>query len=97
MFVEDGTTLGLNKVIAFSPQGADRDYIQKSNIKSIGGIFSASPGATYKYPILTRVTINMIDGSSFDFEAQDVQNQITWNTGTQTGLNQALSDLNGWL
>ena len=92
MFIDDGVTVGAADVIIIGQNATDVDYIAKSQIVKFTGVFSAVPGQ-YPFPTKTIVRITFADGSAFDIELQNVANQVTWNTGTQAGLNQALLDL----
>ena len=71
--------------------------IQGNQVVKIGGVFMASPASTYKFDTITKIRIDTTDGFGINFELQDVSNQLTWNTGTQAALDQAIIDLNDFL
>jgi len=51
----------------------------------------------YPFPSVTVVRFAIVDGRNYDLELQNVSNQYTWNNGTQTGLHNAMDDINAWL
>ena len=94
-------------VITFSQDGVNIDRsIKISSIAGVSGVFvpgSATPGnqsnpsLPYNRQSKCSVEILLNDGSMVPFDAQDVNSPAGWNTGTQAGLNLAVSTINGWL
>lgn len=72
------------------PTRLDGDSIQQ-----VGGVYIPST-ALYEYPTLTKLRLTMVDGTTINIELQKVTNQATWNTGTEAGLNAAISDIQTW-
>lgn len=107
MYVDDGANVNpaWTKSIATSGNGADWETHQKIGIKKFTPTFipnynKSVINTNYKYVDKAEVTVEFTDDTSFSFDVQGVQNQATWNTGAASvkdGLNQAISDLTGWL
>lgn len=73
--------------------GNHLDGLIKTNIQHVNYTFTANPGSVYGYPTMTRLTITMIHGGEFEVELQNVTNQATWNTGTESAANTAVTDI----
>src|ERR1022692_3176129 len=94
--IVNGLSIGNNKteVIAISPNGTDWDYIMKQNILMLGFVYFDNTTITprnYPYPTKTLLKITMVGDLDVIWELQDISNQPGWSTGTQAGINQALS------
>lgn len=80
-----------------------KNSISRTKITEVTGIFNAKPaGATqeewaYPYSQMTILHVERQGGETFKIELQDISNQATWSTGQQTGLQQAITDINTWL
>lgn len=68
--------------------------LTNANVLSITSSFIAAPASTYEFDTVTKIRFNMVDGTNFNVELQKVQNQNTWNNGTQGDINIAIGDLN---
>ncbi len=85
--------------IKVSKNGTDNiETLIKKNIVNITPNFAVVPlehplQQVYPYPTITKITIEFTDGVKFDMELQDVTNHATWSTGTQAGVNQAVTDI----
>jgi hypothetical protein len=77
----------------------NRELLIKKNIINVTPMYQAvaqdqsNDWEVYKYPVMTRVSIEFTDHKKFDFECQDVANQPTWNLGTLAALNIAIADI----
>lgn len=87
----------LAEAIAVGHDGVNWDFLQKSNIKEISGLFSNTVGQWYEFPTKTIIVIQFLDNTAFQFEAQEVKNQATWIAGTQASLETAKTDIVSWL
>jgi hypothetical protein len=54
-------------------------------------------GRTQPRTTKTIVTIYLQHGQSLTFDCDNVSNQVGWQGCTLADLNQAISDINGWL
>ena len=70
--------------------------LRVDQVRSLNSVFIADP-ATYRFPVVTKVRFNLVDGTSFTVEVQDVENQPSWKLGTKAALNTALDDLQTFL
>jgi hypothetical protein len=80
-----------------------KDSIAKLKITHVGGVYNAKPASAtqeewaYPYAVMTILHVERQGGEPLKIELQDVSNQATWSTGQQTGLQQAITDINAWL
>jgi hypothetical protein len=51
----------------------------------------------YRFPVMTIICLELVDGSRQELELQEVENQATWNLGTLAAQQQAIDDINAWL
>ena len=98
MHIEKGTVIDAawTKTILIGDGVNWATRLRVDQVKSLGSVFIASP-ATYRFPVVTKIRFNMVDGTSFDIEMQEVSNQPLWNLGTKVALNKALDDLQTFL
>ena len=102
MQVLDGPSVqpGLTDSIAFSVDGINWDFVNKSQISTVTGFFAAAGSFVEPNYPHTNKTILRIERSDdhapITFELQDVTNQATWSTGLITGLEQAKEDIAGF-
>jgi hypothetical protein len=83
------------------------ELLLKDQIVSVFPCFNERPAPTayadnsggwgYRFNTMTHITFTLADGSKVELELQEVTNQPTWNLGTQTALNNAMTDINAWL
>lgn len=100
-----GATIKISDPNAIAPDS----YIVKANIQSIGSYFQKNcvnglgnspyaygkrtPGRTTK----TIVRISLIDATTFNFDCDEVNNQVTWQGCTLAALQVAITDIESWL
>lgn len=99
MQIERGITVNANwtRTILIGDGARWYSRLRGEDVNKIGGIFIASPASTYEFDTITKIRIELSNGSSIDIEAQNVGNQPTWNLGTQASLDAAIGDLNTWV
>lgn len=51
----------------------------------------------YRWDTVTVIRIYVSDGRHIDLELQEITNQPTWSSGTEFGIQTAVSDINAWL
>lgn len=91
----------LTDVIGMSGDGTNWDFIDKSSISSITGVFvTAANLQDPAYPFTNKTMIRIErkdDHAPIKFELQQVANQATWIAGTAAALETAKEDISGWL
>jgi len=77
------------------PSGyAIKTYIRKSNIKTVTGIKSANldnEGNVISYKWVA--VLNLVDGTKEEIDVNAVDNQASWSTGDDAGLDNAIAAL----
>lgn len=77
--------------------------LNRLKITNVSGIYNAKPASAtqeewaYPYSQMTILQVERQGGETLKIELQDISNQATWSTGLQSGLQQAISDINAWL
>jgi len=99
MEVRKGTTenVSYTQTILLVTNGSIDSVIREPNVAKIGGVFIANPASTYQFATITKVRIDLVDGTGINIELQKITNQPTWSTGTNAGVEQAIQDLNDFL
>lgn len=96
MHIEDGVNVDANwtGTILIGDGTTWYTRLTNANVASITSSFIAAPASTYEFDTVTKIRFNLTDGSNFNVELQKIQNQNTWNDGTQGAINVAIGDLN---
>lgn len=103
IYIDDGVNVNLSWVnhIAVSKDGVNWDTISKDNLNVKSRMVNISN--TNKHPYLNKGTHGMItldvaeDSPLLVFDPNDVVNQVGWHGNTPAALQQAVSDITGWL
>jgi len=87
------------------PADVSPEYIKVSKITNISCVFvdlaaitdpqANSIQATYPFPVIAKVLIELQHDRKFEFDVQDVTNQGTW-LATEAGLGVAKADINAF-
>jgi hypothetical protein len=71
--------------------------IVKTDIGVVSYVYNSNPGNAYPWKTLTHLNIALKDGTVIAFELQTVENQGTWNTGTEAACVAAVTAINASL
>lgn len=80
-------TIQVNQIIAVTP--IFYDYSVAGTSADAGDLKN-----TYPYPTMTKLLIDLRDGTHLVWELQSITNQPTWNTGTLAALKVAATAIN---
>lgn len=83
-------TIPVDKIVSVTPIFFDYTLVENNDS---GTQFKE----TYPYPRMTKLVMELMDGSKLEWELQSITNQATWNLGTFAALQTAAAAINALL
>lgn len=103
MYIDDGINIdpAFENHIGFSIDGLDWNFIHKdglSVVRTLRNQGTTNPPSVIGQQKMTLISLVDITGSTrLSFDCNNVVNQAGWQGQTNAALNQAVSDITGWL